>query len=143
MIERRDFLKLVLGGLAGPIGVLVSDTKTVLAAGQDSSAQPLQFRLGDPTPFDPTSILELARRLSKQPSKPLATELPNGLRNLDYEKYVTIRERSGTAIWSAEKTGFALEPLQRGALYSSPMEISLVEEGKARRILYDPALYDF
>lgn len=143
MIERRDFLKLVLGGLAGPVSVLVSATKTVLAAGEDAPAQPLQFRLGDPTPFDPAGIVDLARRLSKQPFKPLATELPNSLRSLDYEKYVTIRERPGTAIWSAEKTGFALEPLQRGSLFSSPMEVSLVEEGEARRVLYDPALYDF
>ncbi len=47
-------------------------------------------------------------------------------------------QRPGTAIWAAENVGFAIEPLHRGFIFSAPMEINLVADAKARRIIYDP-----
>src|SRR5205807_10062050 len=42
-----------------------------------------------------------------------------------------------------DNTGFAIEPLHRGFIFSTPMEINLIAEGKARRVIYDPAMFDF
>ena len=64
-------------------------------------------------------------------------------RDLSYEQYATIRERPGTAIWAAENTGFSIAPLHRGFIFSNPMEISLVYDASARRVIYDQALFDF
>ena len=52
-------------------------------------------------------------------------------------------ERPGTAIWAAENTGFSIAPLHRGFIFSNPMEISLVYDASARRVIYDQALFDF
>jgi glucans biosynthesis protein len=142
MVERRDVLKLVLGGIGAPLGLRVPGVIATPCAAQESPAQaPRQgFALGEPAPFDPGTVTEAARTLSKRPFKPLADDIPSVFRDLNYEQ---IRQRPGTEIWAAENTGFAIEPLHRGSIFSSPMEIGLVAEAKARRIIYDPALFDF
>ena len=150
MVERREVLKFVLGGIAAPLGVWIPGAIATAFAAQEPSKQepapqgsPRGFPLGEPAPFDPSMVTEAAKILSKQPFRPLPADIPKVFRDLSYEQYAAIRERPGTAIWAAENTGFAIEPLHRGSLFSSPMEIRLVAEGKARRILYDPALFDF
>ena len=145
MVERREVLKLVLGGIAAPFGVRVAGGIATLCAAQELPKQeaPKGFALGEPASFDPGMVTEAARTLSKRPFKPLQADIPGIFRDLSYEQYAAIRQHPGTAIWAAENAGFAIEPLHRGFIFSSPMEISLVAEGKARRILYDPALFDF
>ncbi|HUB65226.1 MAG TPA: glucan biosynthesis protein D [Methylocella sp.] len=146
MVERREVLKLVLSGIAVPLCIRAIGE----SAAQERPAQdplkpvlPGDFALGEPSAFDPGMVTEAARSLSKQPFRPLPSDLPNVFRNLTYEQYAAIRQRPGTAIWAAENIGFMIEPLHRGFLFSSPVEINLVAEAKARRILYDPALFDF
>ena len=94
--------------------------------------------MGEPEPFDPGIVMEAARTLSKRPFRPLPADIPSVFRDLSYDQYTAIRQRPGTAIWAQENTGFVIEPLHRGFIFSSPMEISLVADTKARRILYDP-----
>jgi periplasmic glucans biosynthesis protein len=144
MVERREVLKFVLGGVAGGIaarggGAMSANVATPVAA----QGTPRGFALGEPSPFDPTLVTDAARLLSKQPFKPLSADIPEVFRNLRYDQYAAIRERPGTAIWAADNTGFAIEPLHRGFIFSTPMEINLVAEGKARRVIYDPAMFDF
>ncbi len=145
MVKRREVLKLVLGGIAAPFGVRVAGGISTLCAAQELPKQeaPNGFALGEPASFDPGMVTEAARTLSKRPFRPLQADIPGIFRDLSYEQYAAIRQRPGTAIWAAENTGFAIEPLHRGFIFSSPMEISLVADAKARRILYDPALFDF
>ncbi|HZM06901.1 MAG TPA: glucan biosynthesis protein [Methylocella sp.] len=145
MVERREFLKLVLSGIAVPLGAGVGSVTGTPSAAQEMAPPepPRSFALGEPAPFDPGMVTEAARSLSKRAYKPLAADIPSMFRDLSYEQYAAIRERPGTAIWAAENTGFSIEPLHRGFIFSSPMEISLVADAKARRILYDQALFDF
>jgi glucans biosynthesis protein len=155
MVDRREVLKLVLGGIAAPLGVRIPGAiATPCAAQEPSEQEPSKqeaapqgfargFALGEPAPFAPGMVTEAAKNLSKQPFRPLPADIPKIFRDLSYEQYAAIRERPETAIWAAENIGFAIEPLHRGSLFSSPMEVRLVAEGKARRILYDPALFDF
>ena len=129
MIERRKFLSVAIGGVAAacaPGG----------AAAQ--SAPPVQ-----PTAFDPASVVEMARALAKKPYKAPAADLPDPFTNLTYESYVAIKSRPEAAIWADAQTGFVLEPLHRGFIFTIPMAINLVENGVARRLAYDPAAYDF
>ncbi len=144
MVERREVLKFVLGGMAGGIaaraGVGSSSNVATPSAAQEA---PLGFALGEPSPFDPNMVTDAARTLSKQPFKPLSADIPDVFRNLGYEQYAAIRQRPGAAIWAPDNTGFAIEPLHRGFIFSTPMEINLVEEGKARRVIYNPVLFEF
>ncbi|MGH6852667.1 MAG: glucan biosynthesis protein, partial [Methylocella sp.] len=145
MVERREVLKFVLGGMAGGIAARAGIASPAKVATLPAAAQeaPQGFALGEPSAFDPNMVTDAARALSKQPFKPLSASLPQVFRDLGNERYAAIRPRPGTAIWAPDNTGFAIEPLHRGFIFQAPMEINLVAEGKARRVIYDPALFDF
>lgn len=143
MVERRQVLKFALGGMASAIAAK-RRIGFPQAAAAPSFAQeaPPSFPLTEAVPFDPNTVQNLARGLSKQAFKQLADDLPPVLRNLTYEQYAAIRECPGTAIWANDEAGFALEPLPRGFIFSTPMEINLVAGGTARRVIFDAALFD-
>jgi glucans biosynthesis protein len=129
--RRRDFLELAIGGaLAAAGGALASAS---------ASAEPL----GPPTPFAAGDVLDMARSLTKGPYKPPKATLPDAFANLNFEQYSAIRRVPGTAIWGDEKVGFALEPLHRGFVFASPVQVFVVDNGQAQRVAYDPAAYDF
>ena len=46
-------------------------------------------------------------------------------------------------MWADEKFGFALEPLHRGFIFTTPVQLYIVENGQAQRLIYDRADYDF
>lgn len=141
MIERREVLKLALGGLAGGLGFGVPERRAGSAGAQE--APPRGFGTSDPQAFDPAEVANQARALAKQPYRARPADCPEVFRGLTYDQYASIRNRPGTAVWANEAIGFAIEPLHRGFVFSSPMQINLVAEGVARRVVYDPALYDF
>jgi glucans biosynthesis protein len=88
-------------------------------------------------------VVAIARDMAQKPYRPPPTDLPDPFANLTYEQYVSIRSKPGAAIWAADNTGFAIEPLHRGHIFSSLMYIYLVENGMARRAIYDKQAFDF
>ncbi len=143
MVERREVLKFALSGMVGGTatwsGISFREATAAPSAAEEAFRS---FPLGEAPPFDPNLVPAAARAASKQGFRPVPDELPQALRGISYEQYAAIRQRPGTAIWASDSSGFAIEPLHRGFIYSVPMEIYLVEEGKARRVLYDAALFD-
>ena len=129
--RRRDFLKLVFGGAFAAAGGALE-----LAAAQ---AEPLAA----PAPFTPDSVLDMARELAKSPFKPPKANLPDVFTNLTFEQYSGIRRAPGSAIWNDDKVGFALEPLHRGFVYATLVQLNIVENGQTRRIVYDRSAFDF
>ena len=79
----------------------------------------------------------------RAPISRLAAALPEVFAGLNFEQYAAIRRKPGSALWADEKLGFALEPLHRGFVYTTPLELHIVENGQAQRIVYDPAAFDF
>jgi periplasmic glucans biosynthesis protein len=143
MVERREVLKFAVGGMAGGIAAWAGISfREAIAAPAAAEEAPRSFPLTEAAPFDPNMVQAAARALSKQAFKSVPDELPQALRGLSYEQYAAIRQRPETAIWAEDSSGFAIEPLHRGFIYSLPMVINLVEEGKARRLIYDAALFD-
>ena len=152
MFERRDVLKIGLGSVAAGIGGLFQPAGPLagVAFAQSSptpapapAPPPPGFALGDPTPFQPNLVTDAARALAKGSFEPAPTDLPAAFRNLTYEQYVAIRGKPASALWESEQLGFALEPLHRGFLFSTRVDINIVVQGQARRLIYSPALYDF
>ena len=129
--RRRDFLKLALAGALAAAGF-------ALTRG-GARAEPL----GPPSPFAPDDVLDMARDLARTPFKPPKATLPDQFASLSFEQYAAIRRVSGSAVWNDEKLGFALEPLHRGFVFVAPVQLYLVENGQARRLIYDPAVFDF
>lgn len=134
MFKRRDLLKwAALGfgsGLQAPFSVAAAEA-------QDAPTTPPL------TPFDDTMVLERARALAKKPYEAPQQQLPAPFANLTYEQYVGIRPRPGTAVWSGEQVGFAIEPLHRGFVFSAPMVLNIIENGVPQRLSYATPQFDF
>jgi glucans biosynthesis protein len=129
MIVRRDVLK----GVAGGIGLMVA---SAASAQTPSPADQL-------APFQPQSILDLARTVAKQPFKGAPTDLPEPFANLNYEQYVGLRYRRDRLVWGDDKTGFVIEPLHRGFIFNAHMQINLVDNGMSRRLAYEAGNFEF
>ncbi|MGH6795878.1 MAG: glucan biosynthesis protein D, partial [Methylocella sp.] len=68
MVERREVLKFVLGGMAGGIAARAGIASPANVATPPASQEaPRSFALGEPSAFDPNMITDAARALSKQP----------------------------------------------------------------------------
>lgn len=145
MVERRDVLKFAIGGLAAP-------ATAVAAFGRSAKAQPTE-RLAEnqpapppgsaPVRFNQGDVTRMARALAKHPYKAPSAPLPDVFSSLKYKQYAQIKNKPNTAIWAGEHVGFALEPLHRGFIFTTPMQINLVADGIVRRLSYTPALFDF
>ena len=129
-----------MGGLGGVLaGLLVEPA----ARAQSNPPQTLIQTLGEGQRFDPAGVVEIARQIARRPFSPPANDLPSGLSGLNYEQYVGIRTQPNSLIWAGEGRGFAIEPLHRGFVYSTPVTLFLVEDGVVRRIAYDCNRFDF
>lgn len=137
MIARRNLLKWLAAGVGTPAWP---------ALGADAQA-PVPPQPADPAqsakPFDFNQVVEYARALAKKPYEPPSTPLPGPFDSLSYDQYVGIRSKPGTAVWSSDNVGFAIEPLHRGKVFSTPVIINIVENGAARRLDYKAAQFDF
>jgi glucans biosynthesis protein len=83
-----------------------------------------------------------ARMMERQLRAPAAT-LPEGLNALNLETYNGIRLRPERALFAGEAGNLTVEPLHRGFVFQTPVTLSIVESGIARRVSYSPARYDF
>ena len=130
--ERREFLRLAVGGALA----------ASLPAGgsKPAAAEPL----GEPSPFAADTVVKMAVALASKPFKePEAAPLPSVFTGLTFDQYTAIRLTPSAAIWRDQKLGFSLEPLHRGFVYTTPIGISIVENGMARKVVYDRADFDF
>ena len=153
MYQRRDVLRLSLGGAAG-LAVLPTVTASLAAAAPgDTGATPpgdaptttdaSGATLAAPVDFRGAMVPDMARALSKQPFVPVSTDLPEPFRTLTYEQYDAIKLRPAARIWATESIGFAIEPLHRGFQFDLPIRLNLVADGKAQRLIYNTAMFDF
>ncbi|MGO8739186.1 glucan biosynthesis protein [Rhodoblastus sp.] len=130
MLKRRDFLQ-----LAG--------TAAAFAAAEPVSSA----RAGDLAPpsgpFNHSAVVDLAKSLAAKSFSAPSTDLPSPLSELSREAFEAIKTKPEGLIWNDKTSGFVIEPLHRGFVYNSPMQIFLVENGTARRLAYDAANFDF
>ena len=134
MYKRRDVLKLGAGTM-----VVAALPATTVSAQEQPAPQPP----AEPTPFEWGTVVDLARAMSKRPYKAPSTDLPDPFGNLIYEQYVGIRNLPGTAVWASDNVGFAIEPLHRGFIFTTPVQINLVQDGQVSRLAYRTSDFDF
>jgi periplasmic glucans biosynthesis protein len=133
MFERRDVLKAAFGALAS--GLAPSDARAQ-AAPQPPQA-PTTFA------FSRDMIVELARAFASKPYAPPPTDLREPFANLTYEQFVGIKTRPGSALWVGENKGFSIEPLHRGNVFTTAVDLFAIENGIATRIAYDQNRFDY
>ena len=156
MYQRRDVLRLTLRGAAGltALSTLTPDSVADAAPGaavtppSDAAASANTLIapgaiLGPPVDFRAGMVPEMARALSKQPFKPVAIDLPDPFKSLSYEQYDAIKVKPTARIWATEAIGYAIEPLHRGFQFDLPIQLNLVADGHAYRLVYDTSMFDF
>ena len=138
MFERRIVLKYGLAGLTGLLASPLAAQTEAPAPVVDAPKAP-----GEPPAFDPASVVEAARALSKKPYRAPGADLPEAFSALSYEQYAAIRNLPGSAVWAGDSVGYAIEPLLRGSVFTTPVTIDVVENGAQRRLAYNPADFAF
>ncbi len=123
-MRRRDLL----------IGVATALTARPAIAGTPASGE---------SPFDSSTVRNLARSLASQPYKPPDSTLPDSLKSLDYQDYRAIRFDPERALWRGLGLGFTVEFFHRGFLYNDRVEVYQVSDGRAQPILYSSDLFSF
>ena len=117
--QRREFLSFALGGALAAAGARAGSGRgRGRAAGAACSVcrrqRPRRRRASSPN------------RRSRRPTR----RCPSLFANLTFDQYASASAACpARAIWSDDNVGFALEPLHRGFIFTTPMDIYIVENG--------------
>lgn len=88
--------------------------------------------------FSRNAVVELARKLSRQPHQKPDTSLPEQLQELSYREYHSIRFNPDRALWAGSGLPFQMQLFHRGFFYRERIDIAIVEDGEVRRLKYSP-----
>lgn len=99
------------------------------------------LRLGKASAFSFDSLIDHARKLAEQPYTPPPLNDGVILDALDYEAHGKIRFDTSEAVF-ADKGRFPLTFFHLGQFFRTPVHMFIVEDNKAREVLYDPSLFD-
>ena len=126
--SRRDFLGSLLAILAYGVGGL--------RAGHAAAT-------GSGSPFDHDWLRGEARRLAGAAYAAPGTSMPAALGELGWDEYVAIRYRAEHALWRDKDLAFQAQFFHLGLYHKEPVAIFEVVEGRASRVEYAPALFDY
>jgi periplasmic glucans biosynthesis protein len=141
-VNRRDLLRLALGGAAVPAAALAGSTSTVEAQ-TAASATKAAVANGPPEPFTAAKAVEVARALSAEAYKAPTPAPLDALASAAPEEVAAIRYRPTELIWGGEDLPFAIEPLHRSRNLPGDVELYTVDGAYASRLAYDPGKFDF
>lgn len=137
--EYRSLPKLDRRQLLASGAVVAAVAALPALAQQDNGASVMT----DGEPFDRNRLVTYARDLAKKPYVAPNPAMPEGLSNLNFDSYVSIRNRRERAIWIDNPRGFIIEPLHRGFIYQAPVALAVVENGLIRRLVYSASQFEF
>ncbi|MFA5958435.1 glucan biosynthesis protein [Hyphomicrobium sp.] len=139
-IDRRVLLEKAVAGTFA-MGLAKMALAATAAHADAASPGPQQSQQG--TAFGATTVKTEAKRLSDQPFVKPAMDLPQPFNKLTYEQYRDIRFRSEKALWKGDHLDFQVQPFAMGWLYDVPVDLWVVDAGKASRLIADSSLFSF
>ena len=130
-LSRRDALACVLGWGGLAVAVQIASAFPALSEAPAEAGETVA----------PDHVKKLAERLSAREFVKPKIEAPEPFNNLTYDQYRDIRFRAEQATWRGEKLDYELQYLPAGYLYSDPVEIWIVDGGKAKQLKADGKLF--
>ena len=140
MIARRALLKSALGLAAGSVGLAdlsKAAQPTAPGAGQ------LVAGNGPAQPFDFAWLKGQAHFLASNGYQESKDLLPPAMAKLGYDQYQSIRFRGEHSLWVDSGLAFRLQFFHVGRTFNQPVHLYEVQEGQAREIIYDPAMFEW
>jgi glucans biosynthesis protein len=139
-VNRRDLLRLALGGAAVPTAVLTGPASPLEA---QSAAASVGVAAGTTEAFTAARVVDLARTLAAEAHKPPTPAPLDPLAAATPEEMAAIRFKPGDLIWAGDNLTFAIEPLHRSRNLAGEVELYTVDGATASRVAYDPGKFDF
>jgi glucans biosynthesis protein len=93
-------------------------------------------------PFTFGSVEAMAAKLAAEPYKEPAS-VEGDMRQLSYDHYRALRSKPNTALWRDGKGLFRVEFFPAGFIYEKPVQVAVVEDGKATPVVISPLQFDF
>lgn len=135
-IRRRDLVKASAKAGAG-LSFLA------LAGQRQGHAQSSTEEKKTNTPFNASTVPDLARALSRKPYRAPDQSLPAILANMNFDQFNTITYDPQKALWAGEHLAFDVEFFPRGYLYKPRVTMYEVENGTSRPIPYSSDLFNY
>lgn len=115
------------------------DTLLNAVSTREATAQVANGEAGEPIAAD--HVLKLAQALSVRPFQKPKIDVPDPFGKLSPEQYRDIRFRADQALWRGEKLEAELQFFAHGWIYDAPVEMFIVENGRARSLKADGRLF--
>jgi periplasmic glucans biosynthesis protein len=94
-------------------------------------------------PFAPDQVRKLAEDLAASEFVRPTVEAPAPFDALNAEQYRDIKFRPELSVWRGERLDAELQLLPRGWIYDTPVEIHIVENGTAQKLVAENKLFQF
>lgn len=133
-MNRRNFIK-----LASSVSLAAA------FAGKSGWAQGIEPAAVDPDEivFTEQWLFTKAQNLARAPYEAPKLQLPPELTNLNNQQYQAIQYKADSAVWKNEPLTHQLQFFHTGFQYKTPVEIRIIDAGKARNFKYSTSLFDF
>lgn len=96
---------------------------------------------GEPRSFSRDWLESEAARLSKSAYRPMR-DVPQAWRDLSYDEYKRIWFNADKALWAGTPKPFKVDFFHPGLYFPRPVDVAIVEDGEARMLGFDYALFD-
>jgi periplasmic glucans biosynthesis protein len=127
-MQRRTFLSSLMAIAATP-------------ALSSATSEP-GLQLGNAAPFHPKDVIALARSLAASDYQP-PQSVPEAWTQITYDDYVSIWFDGRNALWANDPSApLQLDVFPPGLFYPHPVQISVIENGLARPLAFDMAVFD-
>jgi periplasmic glucans biosynthesis protein len=125
---RRDLVKLGAGlSLLGAAG----------RAGRAVAAD------AGPTPFDDSTVRDIAARMAKSSYSAPSQKLPDAISNMNFDQFAGVAFKPDQALWHGQNLAFDIEFFPRGYLYKPRIDMYEVVDGKAAPVPYNPDMFTY
>ena len=129
-VDRRTVLK---GAAAAAV---------VSAIGESAAAAPDGLIFGEPSAFSFDLLKAQAREKAHGPYAPPAHPAPEIVQKINYEEWGKIRYRPDHALFADGPGRFPTTFFHLGLFFQKAVEMYVVENGQAKKIVYDQAYFD-
>lgn len=138
-MQRRD---LILAGLSWPL--LAPLGAALLGASPSAATATAAATTATATKaFDDETVPAIARALAALAYRAPDERLTPSLQKLGYDQYRALRFDPARALWRKDRLPFQAQFFHRGFLFKQRIDVHVVEDGRARPLVYTPDMFTF